>query len=99
MLQEKLAIDSRAFPLLVYDPRKGSKLRECLSLAGNPALKEDWYVDPRTNEAVDFLKFARSEGRFSRHFDGDGNPDEVIKAAQQERLENWRRLQELAGIK
>jgi len=99
MVQEKLAVESRAFPLMVYDPRKGSKIRECLSLAGNPALKDDWYVDPRTNQAVDFIKFARSEGRFSRHFDANGNPDEFIKTAQQDRLENWRRLQELAGLK
>jgi pyruvate/2-oxoacid:ferredoxin oxidoreductase beta subunit/Pyruvate/2-oxoacid:ferredoxin oxidoreductase gamma subunit/NAD-dependent dihydropyrimidine dehydrogenase PreA subunit len=99
MLQEKLAVESRAFPLLVYDPRKGEKFRERLSLAGNPAMKEDWYVDPHINQAVDFISFARTEGRFSRHFDADGNPDASIKAAQQDRLENWRRLQELAGLK
>ena len=29
----------------------------------------------------------------------NGNPDASIKAAQQDRLENWRRLQELAGLK
>ena len=99
MLQEKLAVESRAFPLMVYDPRKGEKIRERLSLAGNPGLKEDWYVDPRTNQAVDFISFAKTEGRFARHFDQDGNPDQYIKAAQQDRLENWRRLQELAGLK
>jgi pyruvate/2-oxoacid:ferredoxin oxidoreductase beta subunit len=99
MLQEKLAVESRAFPLMVYDPRKGERIRERLSLAGNPALKEDWYVDPRTNQAVDFISFAKTEGRFSRHFDKDGNPDMVIQSAQQERMQNWRRLQELAGLK
>jgi pyruvate-ferredoxin/flavodoxin oxidoreductase len=99
LVQEKLAVDSRAFPLLVYDPRKGERLRECLSLAGNPAMKEDWYVDPRNNQPVDFIKFTRSEGRFARHFDANGNPDEFIQAAQLERLENWHRLQELAGLR
>ncbi|MGI9103220.1 MAG: 2-oxoacid:acceptor oxidoreductase family protein [Terriglobales bacterium] len=99
MVQEKLAVESRAFPLLVYDPRKGEKFRERLSLAGNPGMKEDWYVDPRTGQAVDFISFAKTEGRFGRHFDKDGNPDQYIKAAQQDRLENWRRLQELAGLK
>ncbi|MGZ4811367.1 MAG: 2-oxoacid:acceptor oxidoreductase family protein [Terriglobales bacterium] len=99
MLQEKLAVESRAFPLMVYDPRKGEKIRERLSLAGNPAMKEDWYVDPHTNQPVDFISFAKTEGRFARHFDKDGNPDESIKAAQQDRLENWHRLQELAGLK
>jgi pyruvate/2-oxoacid:ferredoxin oxidoreductase beta subunit len=99
MLQEKLAVESRAFPLLVYDPRKGEKFRERLSLAGNPAVKEDWYVDPRNNQTVDFISFAKTEGRFARHFDANGNPDASIQAAQQDRLENWRRLQELAGLK
>jgi pyruvate/2-oxoacid:ferredoxin oxidoreductase beta subunit len=99
MLQEKLAVESRAFPLMVYDPRKGEKFRERLSLAGNPAVKEDWYVDPHTNQPVDFISFAKTEGRFSRHFDANGNPDQAIKLAQQDRLENWRRLQELAGLK
>jgi pyruvate-ferredoxin/flavodoxin oxidoreductase len=98
-LQEKLAVESRAFPLLTYDPRRGEKFRERLSLAGNPAIKEDWYVDPRTNKPVDFVEFAKTEGRFGRHFDDDGNPDEILKAAQQDRLENWRRLQELAGLR
>jgi pyruvate/2-oxoacid:ferredoxin oxidoreductase beta subunit/Fe-S-cluster-containing hydrogenase component 2 len=99
MIQAKLAVDSRAFPLMVFDPRSGEKLRECLSLRGNPALKEDWYLDPKSNQAVDFISFARTEGRFARHFDLQGGPDESLRAAQQDRLENWRRLQELAGLR
>ena len=47
---------------------------------------------------VDFVHFARSEGRFAKHFDKDGNPSESMLAAQEDRLENWRLLQELAGI-
>jgi hypothetical protein len=62
-------------------------------------MKEDWYVNPKTGEAVDFVSFARSEGRFEKHFDKDGSPSATILAAQQDRLENWRMLQELAGIK
>jgi pyruvate/2-oxoacid:ferredoxin oxidoreductase beta subunit len=99
MIQAKLAVDSRAFPLLVYDPRKGHRIRECLNLGGNPAMKEDWYVDPRTEKAVDFVSFARTEGRFSRHFNGDGTPKEFLLRSQEDRLQNWHRLQELAGIK
>ncbi len=99
MVQEKLAVESRAFPLLVYDPRKGEKFRECLSLNGNPRPKDDWYVDPKTNQPVDFVAFAQTEGRFARHFDEKGNPDEALLAAQQDRLENWRRLQEFAGLR
>ena len=47
---------------------------------------------------MDFIEFARSEGRFGKHFDKDGNPSETLQHANQDRLENWRLLQELAGI-
>ena len=98
MAQSKLAVDTRAFPVLVYDPRKGDKIADRLSLQGNPAPKEDWYKNPKTDEVFDFITFARTEGRFAKQFDKDGNPSEVLMAAQQDRLENWRVLQELAGI-
>ena len=88
----------RAFPLMMYDPRKGERVRERLSLQGNPAVKDDWYVHPKTGEQVTFIDFARSEGRFAKHFDRDGNPSETLLAAKQDRVENWRLLQELAGI-
>ncbi|REJ89544.1 MAG: thiamine pyrophosphate-binding protein [Planctomycetota bacterium] len=96
--QARLAVDSRAFPLLVYDPRKGDKIKDRLSLQGNPAVKEDWYTMPKTGEVVDFISFARSEGRFAKHFDKDGNPSQTLQFAKQDRLENWHVLQELAGI-
>ncbi|MGE3806684.1 MAG: thiamine pyrophosphate-dependent enzyme [Gemmataceae bacterium] len=97
--QARLAVDTRAFPILIYDPRKGDKVKERLSLVGNPAVKEDWYKNPKTNEEVSFIDFARSEGRFAKHFDKDGNPSETLLWAKQERLENWRLLQELAGLR
>ena len=97
--QAKLAVDTRAFPLLVYDPRKGTKIKECLSLVGNPAVKDDWWVNPKTKEQVTFIDFARSEGRFAKHFDKDGNPSETLERAKQDRLENWHLLQELAGLR
>jgi len=96
--QAQLAADTRAFPLLVYDPRKGDTIRERLSLQGNPAVNEDWWTNPKTGEVVDFIDFCRSEGRFSKHFDRDGNPSELLLLATQDRLENWKQLQELAGI-
>lgn len=98
MNQSKLAVDTRTFPVLIYDPRKGLKIAERLSLQGNPAPKEDWYKNPQTGEVFDFITFARSEGRFAKHFDKDGNPSPTMLAGRQERLENWRLLQELAGI-
>jgi pyruvate/2-oxoacid:ferredoxin oxidoreductase beta subunit/NAD-dependent dihydropyrimidine dehydrogenase PreA subunit len=97
--QAKLAADSRSFPVFIYDPRKGSRIKERLSLVGNPNVKEDWYVNPKTGEQIDFVYFARTEGRFAKHFDKDGNPSATLVATQAERLENWRMLQELAGIK
>ena len=80
-------------------PRKGARFRERLSLVGNPNVKEDWYIHPKTGEPVDFVYFARTEGRFAKHFDKEGKPSTVLLATQQERLENWRMLQDLAGIK
>ena len=96
--QAKLAADSRTFPLLTYDPRKGDRIRERLSLQGNPVMKEDWFTNPKTGEPVDFTAFARTEGRFARHFT-DGQPDEFLKVAQEDQLANWHRLQELAGLR
>jgi len=97
--QARLAVDSRAFPLLVYDPRKGERIKERLSLAGNPGMKEDWYKHPKTAEMVDFVYFARTEGRFAKHFDKEGNPSPTLMRSQEDRLKNWRQLQELAGLR
>jgi hypothetical protein len=69
-----------------------------MSLQGNPGMKNDWWTNPKTKEEVDFIDFCRSEGRFSKHFDKDGNPSEILLAATQERLDNWHVLQELAGL-
>jgi len=97
--QARLAVDTRAFPLLMYDPRKGNTIRERLSLQGNPAMKDDWFTNPKTKETVNFVDFARSEGRFSKHFDRDGNPSATILRANEDRLDNWHVLQELAGLR
>jgi hypothetical protein len=74
-------------------------IRERLSLQGNPAVNDDWWLNPKTGEQVDFIDFARSEGRFGKHFDKDGNPSETLLRAKQDRLENWQLLQELAGLR
>jgi len=95
--QARLAVDTRAFPILIYDPRKGDTIKKCLSLQGNPAVKSDWWTNPKTKETVDFIDFCRSEGRFGKQFDRDGNPSEILLAAREDRRANWRQLQELAG--
>ena len=94
----RVAVDSRAFPLLIYDPEAGDSIKERLSLKGNPMPKKDWYMDPKTKEPIDFISFARGEGRFEKHFDHKGNPTELMRAGNEDRRQNWRILQELAGI-
>ena len=96
--QARLAVDTRAFPLLIYNPDQGSTIKSRLSLVGNPAVKADWYTNPKTKETVDFIDFCRSEGRFAKHFDKEGNASELLCHSRDERLENWRQLQELAGL-
>ncbi len=96
--QARLAVESRAFPLFTYDPRRGELMSERLSLQGNPAVREDWARLP-DGTVVDFLDFARSEGRFAPHFGSDGIPTAEITATREERLANWHSLQELAGIR
>jgi pyruvate/2-oxoacid:ferredoxin oxidoreductase beta subunit len=98
-LQSKLAAESRAFPVFIYDPRNGETIRERLSLQGNPAQKDDWYTIRKTGETVDFITFARTEGRFAKNFDKEGNPSNTLLAAQADRLANWRTLQEMAGLR
>jgi pyruvate/2-oxoacid:ferredoxin oxidoreductase beta subunit len=96
--QAKLAVESRAFPLFTYDPRRGDSLAERLSLQGNPAIKEDWSKNP-DGTTFDFISFARTEGRFRQHFDAEGNSSHELQASQEDRLHDWRILQEMAGIR
>jgi homotetrameric NADPH-dependent glutamate synthase len=93
----KAAVESRAFPLFSYDPRRGETLRERLDLSGNPSVESDWHRLPDGTE-VDFIHFARREGRFAPHFTKDGRPSAEMLATRADRLANWRMLQELAGI-
>ena len=95
--QAKLAVDSRAFPLFTYDPRRGATFAERLSLQGNPALREDW-ADVPSGEP-DRLPGVRAVGGPLRGpLRADGTPSSEILATQADRLANWRTLQELAGL-
>ncbi len=95
--QSRLAVDSRAFPLFSYDPRRGASLAERLSLQGNPAMRDDWFK-AADGTPVDFLTFARTETRFAAHFSAEGVPSPEITATADDRLANWRTLQEMAGF-
>lgn len=99
MAQAKMAVESRTFPLLMLDPRKGEYLRDRLSLGGNPSPQQDWYMPGGEGEALDFVRFAATEERFAPYFQADGKPGEALGQANQNRLANWRRLQELAGLR
>ncbi len=96
--QSRLAVESRAFPLFTYDPRRGASVEERLSLQGNPALRDDWATAP-DGTPIDFLTFARSEGRFAPHFAADGTPTPEIQATAADRLAGWRTLQAMAGTR
>lgn len=97
--QARLAVDSRTFPIFLYDPRVGDRVRERLDLRGNPALRDDWSKDPKTLELIDFFVYARTEGRFADSFTRTGEPDARLKAHRQAVLMNWRHLQELGGLR
>ena len=81
--QAKLAVDTRAFPLMIFDPRKGTKISATRLSAcrGNPG-REGRLVrqsQDQDEEAVTFIDFARAaRGEFAKHFDKDGNPSETL---------------------
>lgn len=99
MAQAKLAVESRTFPLLMFDPRQGQYLRERLSLSGNPAPRQDWYAPGRDEAPLNFIEFAATEERFAPYFTADRKAGSALVAANENRLNNWRRLQELAGLR
>ena len=95
------AVESRAFPVFIHNPDAGDTLAERLSLQGNPSVNKDWHVRKEkdgTEVEVDFLHFAKTEGRFVKHFAKDGKPSETILRSKKDRLDNWRLLQELSGV-
>ena len=75
----RLALESRAFPFLTYDPDGGPSFADCLSLEGNPSPDDAWptytlkYVDDAGAEQVMDLPvtiadWAATEVRFKQHF-------------------------------
>ncbi|MBF0622541.1 MAG: 4Fe-4S binding protein [Magnetococcales bacterium] len=100
--QAMLAVESRAFPVFVYDPEGGETFADRLSLQGNPSVNRDWHrrkSKEGEGELVDFISFARTEGRFQKHFNKEGKHSDLLAESQADRLANWRLLQELAGVK
>ncbi|MBF0193206.1 MAG: thiamine pyrophosphate-binding protein [Magnetococcales bacterium] len=100
--QSMLAVESRAFPVFIYNPDAGPTLASKMSLQGNPSVKRDWHrkkTKDGKEEVVDFISFCRTEGRFAKHFiNANNEPTDILLSSQKDRLENWRLLQQLAGI-
>ncbi len=83
----RLALESRAFPLLVYDPDAGPDMSVRLSLDGNPSLDDRWptydlkYLDDEGKDqsislAVTIADWAATEARFKKHFKPIGTADD-----------------------
>jgi pyruvate-ferredoxin/flavodoxin oxidoreductase len=77
--QSKLAVESRAYPLIRYNPDKGILPEECFELDGNPSMETDWpsYTLAFVNEKgekgnldvpLTFADFAVTEARFRKQF-------------------------------
>jgi len=75
----RLAMESRAYPILQYDPFAGKYISDQLSLDGNPSLDEIWpsyeigYVDESGEDKsmelpVTIADWAATETRFQKHF-------------------------------
>ncbi|HEX8725282.1 MAG TPA: 2-oxoacid:acceptor oxidoreductase family protein [Gemmatimonadaceae bacterium] len=79
MQAARLALESRAFPFLTYDPDAGASYAECLSLDGNPSPEDTWptytirYLDDAGAEQsmdvpLTIADWAATEARFKQHF-------------------------------
>ncbi len=77
--QSKMAVESRAYPLIRYNPDKGALPEECFDLEGNPAIDQDWptykleFADQdgkpgKIDAQLTFADFAVTEGRFRKQF-------------------------------
>jgi pyruvate-ferredoxin/flavodoxin oxidoreductase len=75
----RLALESRAFPFLTYDPDAGDSWAACLSLDGNPSVDDAWPTYTLEYEGEDgtpqsmelpltIADWAATEGRFRKHF-------------------------------
>ncbi|CAN5618210.1 hypothetical protein BH23GEM9_BH23GEM9_33880 [soil metagenome] len=74
----RLALESRAFPYLTFDPDAGSTFADCLSLEGNPSMDETWpsyRLDYEDDGGEHFMElpltiadWAATEARFKKHF-------------------------------
>jgi pyruvate-ferredoxin/flavodoxin oxidoreductase len=88
----RLALESRAFPFMVFDPDEGDTFADCVSLDGNPDIEARWpsyelkYKDEDGHDQVMELPltiadWAATEGRFKKQFKKireDGDEGELV---------------------
>jgi pyruvate-ferredoxin/flavodoxin oxidoreductase len=88
----KLALESRAFPVLTYNPYDGEYFCDQLSLDGNPSLDDTWqsyditYLDDEGAEQkmelpLTIADWAATEARFLKQFEkvkGEVDEDELV---------------------
>ena len=98
----RLALESRAFPFLVYDPDAGPALSDRLDLQGNPALEDSWpnyelqYREDNGGQKkmtvpLTIADWAASEPRFARHF------SKAERASSDENMVPFHEYLELSG--
>ena len=89
--QAKLTVDSRAFPLLVFDPDQGNSVSDHLDLDGNAGIKDDWgkfkldYMGDDDKPAsmtlpMTVADWASTEGRFKKNFGPIGEGEALLFA-------------------
>ncbi len=99
----RLALESRAFPFMVFDPDAGEALADCISLEGNPSVEDTWptyeltYVDDEGAEQTMELPvttgdWAATEGRFKKHFRPVREDDDLVAFAEFLELSTEERL-------
>ncbi len=90
--QSKLAVESRAHPLLRYNPDLGERVSERLTLEGNVCLEADWpsysfeyFADDgsptKMEHTLTFADFALTQERFSGQFVEAPPGDSAMKLA------------------
>ncbi len=91
-LQSRIAVESRAYPLMTFDPRLGKSWEECISLLGNPDIDQDWitysldYTDEYGNKfsmdvPLTYADWALTESTFAQHFKAvpaDANSNNMV---------------------
>lgn len=109
--QSKLAVESRAYPLLRYDPDAGPKPEDGLDLDGNPSPRQVWpiyelqYTEGNRQRSMTlpmtFADFAATEARFRKHFrvaPADSWNDRMLPLAEFLELEQHERQDRVAYI-